>query len=329
MMQLMTPLPFATRVRQAGETLRRHGLDTVQINVGKYCNQACLHCHVDAGPQRTERMQPGTMALALELARVAEAQTVDITGGAPELHPAFRSLVRQARQEGFHVIDRCNLTVLYQPGQEDLAAFLAQQEVEVVASLPCYLEDNVEQQRGRGVYTKSIEALQQLNALGYGRDGSGLALHLVYNPVGTHLPPPQAQLQAEYKQELGQRFGIQFNRLYTITNMPIARFAHSLRREGHYEAYMTLLAEAFNAATLDQVMCRSLVSIAWDGYLYDCDFNQMLTLHAGNGTPLRLGEAPADVLVHHLLEHTIRVGQHCYGCTAGAGSSCGGALADI
>ncbi|MGE3537507.1 MAG: arsenosugar biosynthesis radical SAM (seleno)protein ArsS [Candidatus Tectimicrobiota bacterium] len=328
MMPLTTLAPFATRVHQAGEVLRRHSIDTVQINVGKRCNQACLHCHVDAGPQRTEAMTPRIMALALDLARAAKAQTVDITGGAPELHPAFRTLVRQARQEGFQVLDRCNLTVLHEPGQEDLAAFLAQQGVQVIASLPCYLEDNVEQQRGRGVYGKSIEALRQLNALGYGRDGSGLLLHLVYNPIGTHLPPPQVQLEAEYKRELQSRFGIHFNHLYTITNMPIARFAHSLQREGTFDAYMSLLAEAFNPATLVQVMCRNLISIAWDGYLYDCDFNQMLALHAGNGIPLRLGDAPADALVRQIREYAIVVGQHCYGCTAGTGSSCGGALTE-
>ncbi len=327
----MTPriplTPFATRVRQAGDVLRRHRIDTVQINVGKRCNQACLHCHVDAGPQRTEMMAAQTMALALELAQAAGAQTVDITGGAPELHPGFRALVTQARQQGLQVLDRCNLTVLGEPGQEDLAAFLAAQRVEVIASLPCYLEDNVEQQRGRGVYRTSIAALQQLNALGYGCDGSGLTLHLVYNPVGSHLPPPQAQLEAEYKRELASRFGIHFTHLYTITNMPIARFAHSLRREGTFDAYMHLLVEAFNPATLAQVMCRSLISIAWDGYVYDCDFNQMLALHMGDGSPLRLGTVPVEMLLRQIQEQAIVVGQHCYGCTAGAGSSCGGALA--
>lgn len=318
--------PFAARLRQMGVPFRRRAIDTVQLNIGKRCNQACLHCHVDAGPQRTEMMAEHMMQQALAFARVAGAQTVDITGGAPELHPAFRTLVTQACEEGFHVMDRCNLTVLGEPGQEDLAAFLARQRVEVIASLPCYMEDNVEQQRGRGVYARSIAGLQQLNALGYGQVGSALLLHLVYNPVGAQLPPPQAALEAEYRRELGARFGIQFHRLLTLTNMPIVRFAHQLRREGLFEAYLVRLAEAFNPATVEHVMCRRLVSISWEGDLYDCDFNQMLALPAGDGRPLRLGDVPVEALVRRLLAHDIRVGQHCYGCTAGAGSSCGGAL---
>ena len=325
-MSTLPLVPFATRLHQMNVPLQRHTLDTVQMNIGKRCNQACLHCHVDAGPHRTEMMTERTMQQALALARAAGARTVDITGGAPELHPAFRTLVTQARAEGFHVIDRCNLTVLGEPGQEDLAAFLAQQQVEIIASLPCYLEDNVAQQRGHGVYARSIAALQQLNALGYGDAAAGLPLHLVYNPVGAQLPPPQAALEADYRRELGTRFGIQFHRLLTLTNMPIARFAHQLRREGLFEAYLTRLSAAFNPATVEHLMCRRLVSISWEGYLYDCDFNQMLALPAGNGSPLRLGEMPVESLVRHLLAHTIRVGQHCYGCTAGAGSSCGGAL---
>lgn len=317
---------FAARVRQAGGPLRRAGIDTVQINVGKLCNQACLHCHVDAGPKRTEIMDRRTAELALEFVRASEAPTVDITGGAPELNPSFRFLVEQARHDGRRVLDRCNLTVLLEPGQEDLAEFLARLQVEIIASLPCYLEANVEKQRGRGVYDKSIAALRRLNALGYGQEGSDLVLNLVYNPVGGHLPPPQAQLEADYKRELGSRFGIRFNHLYTITNMPIARFAHSLEREGKLAAYLELLATAFNPATLDSLMCRHLVSLSWDGFVYDCDFNQMLDMRLGESRPFRLGERPARELVRLLERRDILVDAHCYGCTAGAGSSCGGTL---
>jgi len=322
---------FAQRVRQeaAGLTgLKRTALEIVQINVGKLCNQACLHCHVDAGPKRTEIMDRRTAELALDLTRAANAQTVDITGGAPELNASFRFLVEQTRRDGRHVIDRCNLTVLFEPGQEDLAEFLTEQRVEIIASLPCYSEENVTAQRGQGVYDKSIQALLRFNALGYGQEGSGLLLNLVYNPVGTHLPPPQDQLEADYKRELGQRFGISFNSLYTITNMPIARFAHSLEREGKLAAYMQLLVTSFNPSTLDNLMCRHLVSVSWDGYLFDCDFNQMLNLRLGNGRPLRLGDQSADDLVQQLVGQDIRLDSHCYGCTAGAGSSCGGALAE-
>ncbi|MGH8007634.1 MAG: arsenosugar biosynthesis radical SAM (seleno)protein ArsS [Candidatus Binatia bacterium] len=319
-------LPFADRVRREGIPLKRVGIDTVQINVGKLCNQACVHCHVDAGPKRTEIMDRRTAELALDLARAAGAQTVDVTGGAPELNPSFRFIVQQARREGRHVMDRCNLTVLFEPGQEDLIEFLAEMAVEIVASLPCYLEENVDKQRGRGVYEKSVEALRRLNAVGYGQEGSGLMLNLVYNPVGAHLPPPQEKLEADYKRELGARFGLRFNHLYTLTNMPIARFAHMLQREGRLDAYLELLATAFNPTTLAGLMCRHLISVSWDGFLYDCDFNQMLDLRLGNGKPLRLGELPAPELVQHLARRDIILDSHCYGCTAGAGSSCGGAL---
>ena len=320
--------PFTDRVRQERFPLKRTALEIVQINVGKLCNQACLHCHVDAGPRRTEIMDRRTAELALDLTRTANAQTVDFTGGAPELNASFRFLVEQTRRDGRHVIDRCNLTVLFEPGQEDLAEFLAEQRIEIIASLPCYSEENVTAQRGQGVYDKSIQALRRLNALGYGQAGSGLLLNLVYNPVGTHLPPPQDQLETDYKRELGQCFGISFNSLYTITNMPIARFAHSLEREGKLAAYMELLATSFNPSTLDSLMCRHLVSISWDGYLFDCDFNQMLDLRLENGRPLRLGDQSADDLVNQLVGRDIRLDSHCYGCTAGAGSSCGGALTE-
>ena len=321
-----TVAPFAHRVRQEGKSLHRFAIDTVQINVGKLCNQACLHCHVEAGPKRTEIMDRHTAELTLDFIRAAAPQTVDITGGAPELNSSFRWLVEQNRGEGRHVIDRCNLTILFESGQEDLPQFLADQRVEIIASLPCYSEGNVTKQRGQGVYDKSIEALRRLNRIGYGKDGSGLVLNLVYNPVGAHLPPPQATLEIDYKRELGNNFGITFNHLYTITNMPIARFAHALRRDNKAEVYMELLASAFNPATLDGLMCRRQVSISWDGYLYDCDFNQMLDMKVGGGKPLRLGEQPSAELVRLLEQRAILVDSHCYGCTAGAGSSCGGTL---
>jgi radical SAM/Cys-rich protein len=317
---------FAHRVRQEGKSLHRLAIDTVQINVGKLCNQACLHCHVEAGPKRTEIMDRHTAELTLDFIRAAGPRTVDITGGAPELNPSFRWLVEQNRGEGRHVIDRCNLTILFESGQEDLPQFLADQRVEIVASLPCYSEGNVTKQRGQGVYDKSIEALRRLNRIGYGKNDSGLVLNLVYNPVGAHLPPPQATLEGDYKRELGDNFGITFNHLYTITNMPIARFAHALRRDNKAEVYMELLASAFNPTTLDGLMCRRQVSISWDGYLYDCDFNQMLDMKVGGGTPFRLGETPPAELVRLLEQRAILVDSHCYGCTAGAGSSCGGTL---
>jgi len=321
-----TVAPFAHRVRQEGQSLHRLAINTVQINVGKLCNQACLHCHVEAGPKRTEIMDRHTAELTLDFIRAAVPQTVDITGGAPELNPSFRWLVEQNRGEGRHVIDRCNLTILFESGQEDLPQFLADQRVEIVASLPCYSEGNVTKQRGQGVYDKSIEALRRLNRIGYGTDDSGLVLNLVYNPVGAYLPPPQATLEIDYKRELGDNFGITFNHLYTITNMPIARFAHALRRDNKAEVYMELLASAFNPATLDGLMCRRQVSISWDGYLYDCDFNQMLDMKVGGGKPFRLGEKPSAELVRLLEQRAILVDSHCYGCTAGAGSSCGGTL---
>jgi radical SAM/Cys-rich protein len=323
----MPLMAFAERLRHEGVHLTRAGIDTVQINVGKLCNQACLHCHVEAGPQRTEIMDRHTAELALAFVHAANASTVDLTGGAPELNPSFRWLIEELRHDGRQVIDRCNLTVLCEPGQEDLPEFLAAQGVEIIASLPCYLTENVEKQRGRGAYTKSIEALRRLNAVGYGQEQTNLPLHLVYNPVGAHLPPPQAQLEADYKRALGSQFGIRFNRLYTLTNMPIARFAYVLHREGQFDAYLELLATAFNRATLEGLMCRHQVSISWDGLFYDCDFNQMLDLRLGNGIPLRLGVQSSAELVRLLARREILVGAHCYGCTAGAGSSCGGALA--
>lgn len=301
----------------------RGALATLQVNLGYLCNLSCVHCHVNAGPQRTELMSLETVEQVLALLAVTPVQNLDLTGGAPELNPHFRYLVKQARARGVRVIDRCNLTVLYESGQEDLAEFLAQQQVEITASLPCYLEDNVEEQRGKGVYDTSIRAIRLLNELGYGRK-AGLTLNLVYNPVGPVLPPPQAALQEDYRRYLGERFGIFFDELYTITNMPISRFGAVLLSQGQYLGYMQLLRDNFSAHNLDTVMCRNLLSIDWQGHVYDCDFNQMLDL------PLLASDRRRHLV--DLLENTelegnpIVTGEHCYGCTAGQGSSCGGAL---
>jgi radical SAM/Cys-rich protein len=315
--------------------LRRHGLTaltraavaTLQVNVGKRCNQACHHCHVDAGPRRTESMPQAVAERVIALlAASSSAQVVDITGGAPELNPHFRSLVLAARQLNRRVIDRCNLTVLFEPGMEDLADFLAAHDVHVIASLPCYRPANVEKQRGHGVFEKSIAALQRLNELGYGRPGSARRLDLVYNPVGAFLPPPQAELERTYKAELARAFGIEFHALLTITNMPIMRFAHFLARSGALDAYMGLLVNHFNPDTVSGLMCRSLVSVGWDGGLYDCDFNQMLEIGLGDGA---VGRRPTIWDVDSLDALTalpIATASHCFGCTAGAGSSCSGAL---
>ncbi|HWQ83352.1 MAG TPA: arsenosugar biosynthesis radical SAM (seleno)protein ArsS [Anaerolineales bacterium] len=318
---------FEDRLGQETASLVRHSLDSLQINVGKQCNQACLHCHVEAGPQRVEIMDQRTAELAIEFACLSGAQTVEITGGAPELNPSFRYMVGQLRQAGLRVIDRSNLTVFFEPGQEELPEFLAGMKVELVASLPCFTEKNVDQQRGRGVYRKSAQALLKLNELGYGKEDSGLDLNLVYNPLGAYLPAPQAELEADYKRELATRFGIRFNHLYTITNIPIGRFAHILARQGEMQAYARLLVESFNPATLDNLMCLRQVSLSWDGLIYDCDFNQMLDMRLSNGRVFRLGKAPAAQIAASLIGKPIRTGAHCYGCTAGFGSSCAGALA--
>ncbi len=319
---------FDASLRAAGAgVLRRGPVTTLQVNVGKLCNMACHHCHVEAGPKRTEIMSRAVAARVVELlADNPGIELVDLTGGAPELNPSFRWLVSEARRLGRRVIDRCNLTVLFEPGMEELPGFLAEQRVEVVASLPCYQRDNVETQRGMGAFGKSVEALRLLNGLGYGRPGSGLVLDLVYNPIGPSLPPPQASLEAAYRRELGELFGIEFSRLLTITNMPIKRFAHLLERTGQHEAYMSLLVNHFNAATVPGLMCRSLLSVGWDGRLYDCDFNQMLELPLGAdaGRPARTLWALGPLA--SLEGARVATGDHCYGCTAGAGSSCGGAL---
>jgi radical SAM/Cys-rich protein len=305
--------------------LRRRKLETLQVNLGYVCNQTCLHCHVNAGPTRTESMSRQTADQVLEYLRASGAGTLDLTGGAPELNPHFREIVAEARALGATVIDRCNLTILFQPGQETLAGFLAANRVQIVASLPCYTAELVDRQRGKGVYETSVAAIKRLNALGYGEEGSGLMLDLVYNPQGPSLPPSQVKLEADYKRILGEQSGIVFNRLYTLANMPIQRFGSTLVSKGQFNAYMALLRGAHRDENLAGVMCRSLVSIDWQGYLYDCDFNQML------GLPLRVAGRSrphvSQVLGRDLEGNAIVVRDHCYGCTAGQGSSCGGALA--
>ena len=304
--------------------IARVRLETLQINVGYRCNQSCVHCHVNAGPNRTEEMGREVVEAVLAFLRNSAVRRLDITGGAPELNPHFRHLVVAARELGVHVMDRCNLTILGEPGHADLAEFLAAQQVEVIASLPCYLEDNVDRQRGKGVFGTSIEGLRKLNAFGYARPGSGLELSLVYNPQGPALPPAQAPLEDAYRAHLRTRYAVEFTRLYTLANMPIARFGSTLISKGQFNAYMRLLRESHRDENLENVMCRTLLSVDWQGYVYDCDFNQML------GLPLavagRLRTRLADLVGHDLAGRPIAVAEHCFGCTAGQGSSCGGAL---
>jgi radical SAM/Cys-rich protein len=307
--------------------IRRATLTTLQVNLGYKCNQACLHCHVNASPDRKEMMSTETVDDVIAFMRAAKVQTLDLTGGAPEMNVEFKRLVRAARSSGVKVIDRCNLTILEEPGYEDMAAFLAEQRVEITASLPCYSQENVDKQRGEGVFEASIAALKKLNALGYGKPGSGLTMNLVFNPQGPKLPPPQEKLEADYHRLLQENFGIVFNHLFTITNMPIQRFGSTLISKGQFEDYMTLLVDNFKQENLDGVMCRSLISVDYQGYAYDCDFNQMLAL------PLPLPQTAAadkkhlrDLMGVDLIGNPIVVRDHCYGCTAGQGSSCGGAL---
>lgn len=305
--------------------IRRRGIETLQVNLGYRCNQSCIHCHVNAGPRRTEVMAPETVDEVIAAMRRLDVSTLDLTGGAPEMNPDFRRLVHAAREIGIQVMDRCNLTILEEPGYEWLADFLAAEQVEVVASLPCYLEDNVDAQRGNGVFEASIAGLQRLNALGYGM-GGGLRLNLVYNPQGASLPPPQSELEAAYKRELGERFGIRFDQLFTITNMPIQRFGSWLVSRGMFADYMQLLKDAYRPENLEQVMCRTLISVDWRGFVYDCDFNQMLDLPITDRQGGRLHLR--DVQPERMREHPVVVMDHCYGCTAGQGSSCSGALDD-
>ncbi len=304
--------------------IHRDNLETIQVNLGYKCNQRCMHCHVNAGPNRTEMMSLENVQLLLQVLESTSIGTLDITGGAPEMHANFRYLVQQASGLGIKVIDRCNLTILNESGYEDLAEFLAQHRVEIVASLPCYLEENVDAQRGSGVYKSSIRALKKLNSLGYGQDDSNLQLHLVYNPLGPVLPPSQESLLQDYKKELLQHEGILFNQLYVLANMPIKRFGSTLVTNGQFEEYMQLLKSSHQDKNLENVMCRSLLSIDWKGYIYDCDFNQMLNL------PLKFNGHPRmhlrDLMQKDIKNNRIIVADHCYGCTAGNGSSCGGAL---
>ena len=304
-------------------TLQACGIDTLQINVGKVCNQTCTHCHVDAGPTRRESMTRETAVQVIELLRRTSIRTLDITGGAPEMNPNFRWLVEQARSLGRRVIDRCNLTILMTGEfKKDLPEFLAEHRVEIVASLPCYLEDNCDAQRGSGVFEKSIAAIKRLNALGYGMPGSELSLSLVYNPVGYSLPPPQQKLEADYREQLSRRYGIEFTQLFTITNLPVSRFLDDLLAAKKYDEYMQKLVDHFNPATVAGVMCRTMISVDWRGYLYDCDFNQMLDIELQHGSPRHLRDFDEAALSGRV----IQTGRHCFGCTAGNGSSCGGAV---
>ena len=301
--------------------IKRNSLNTLQVNLGYKCNQSCAHCHVNAGPRRTEMMDDKTLNLILKFIRTQNITLLDITGGAPELHPRFKELVQAANDADVPVRDRCNLTILFEQGQAGLAEFLAQQQVEIVASLPCYTQQNVNRQRGKGVFSASVRALQLLNKLGYGRRRH-LRLHLVYNPGGPVLPPPQKALQGDYKKRLGQDFGIVFNELFVITNMPIQRFGSNLLSSGHFDSYMDTLRSSHQAGNLDTLMCKDTVSVDWQGYVYDCDFNQMLALPIAEKRPLHIG----DLFDVDLNGRSIKTGNHCYGCTAGQGSSCSGAL---
>jgi len=316
--------PFAQKLHLNGNGLSRRTIDALQVNMGRYCNQACIHCHVEAGPTRKEMMSRDTVEAVLRFLSGSKIPTLDITGGAPELHKDFDYLVESAAGLGRQVMDRCNLTVIFEPGKDYLPEFFRRHRVELVCSLPCYTEQKVDQQRGKGTFDLSIRALQLFNQLGYGRPESGLVLNLVYNPVGPHLPPPQEKLEQDYKRILRDRFGIEFNRLYCLSNMPITRHAMHLKLRGEYDRYMQLLESNFNAAALDQVMCRNLISVGWEGSIYDCDFNQMLRLPilGADGKALDI----STLTIEQVLSRPIAVGNHCYACTAGAGSSCGGAL---
>ena len=316
--------PFVQRIKENGDGFRKHRIDALQVNMGRYCNQACIHCHVEAGPGRKEIMGRETVEAVLRFLEGSAIPTVDITGGAPELNPNFDYLVKSCVGLKRHVIDRCNLTVLFEPGKDYLPEFFRENRIELIASLPCYLEENVDRQRGDGTFELSIRALQMLNRLGYGVPEMELTLHLVYNPLGAYLPPLQEQLEQDYKRVLQEKYGIVFTRLYCLTNMPITRFEKFLKLRDEYDQYMRLLESAFNPATLEHVMCRNLLSVGWEGSVYDCDFNQMLNM------PLRDEEGRAlkiwDLAAQAIEGRQILVGNHCYSCTAGTGSSCGGAL---
>ena len=316
--------PFAHKLGLDGAGLKRRAVDVLQVNLGRYCNLACIHCHVEAGPARPEMMSRPIVESVLRFLESTPIPTLDITGGAPELHPDFDYLVESARSVGRQVLDRCNLTVIFEPKKEYLPQFFRRHQVELICSLPCYSMENVDKQRGKGTFDASIRALQIFNRIGYGQPESGLTLNLVYNPVAPHLPPPQEKLELDYKRELKEQFGIVFNHLYCLTNTPITRYATHLKLRGEYDDYFELLERSFNGATIEQVMCRNLISVGSDGTIYDCDFNQMLDLPitGADNKPLHISSLTMD----QLAGTAISVGDHCYACTAGAGSSCGGAL---
>jgi radical SAM/Cys-rich protein len=315
---------FADKILSSGCAFTRRAVDVLQVNMGRYCNLACIHCHVESGPTRKEMMSRDNVEAVLGFLGRTEIPCLDVTGGAPELHPDFDYLVAAARRLERRVMDRCNLTVIFEPGKEYLPEFFKEHRVELICSLPCYSQENVDKQRGKGTFDASIRALQRLNEIGYGTPDGDLVLNLVYNPVGPHLPPPQQKLEQDYKRILAENFGIAFNHLYCLTNMPITRYATHLKLRGEYDRYLELLANNFNGATLDQVMCRNLISVGWEGSVYDCDFNQMLDLPLRDrtGKPLNI----TSLSIEQVRNHTITMGDHCYACTAGAGSSCGGTL---
>jgi radical SAM/Cys-rich protein len=317
-----SPIGFDEKLAKHGLELRSAAIDTLQVNVGKLCNQACKHCHVDASPTRTEIMSVETIEACLDVLRKYKIPTLDITGGAPELNRNFRYLVTEAGKTGAKVMVRHNLTVMFEPDQQDLPEFFAENAVEVVSSLPYFLQQQTDAQRGSGVFDKSIEAIKKLNAVGYGIENSNLVLNLVYNPVGAFLPPPQTAIEADFKRELAKRFDLHFNNLYTITNMPIARFLDYLRRSNNEERYLTRLVNAFNPATVSGLMCRNLISIDWTGRLFDCDFNQMLEITVDDDLPQTI----FDFEPEKFADRKIKTAAHCFGCTAGSGSSCGGSV---
>ncbi len=318
-----SPVGFDEKLKSSNLELISAEIDTLQVNVGKLCNQACKHCHVDASPTRTEIMSRPTIEACLNVLRKYEIPTLDITGGAPELIPDFRYFVVEARKTGAKIIVRHNLTVMFEPNQEDLPELFAENKVEVVSSLPYFLQQQTDAQRGAGVFEKSIEAIKRLNAVGYGIEGTDLILNFVYNPTGAFLPPAQSQIETDFRRELKNRYNLFFNNLFTITNLPIARFLDFLRRSGNEEKYMRKLIGAFNPATVENLMCRNLISVDWTGKLYDCDFNQMLELSVSGDLPRTIFDFDPD----QFASRPIATANHCFGCTAGSGSSCGGAVA--
>jgi len=318
-------IPFDERLKQDGTyPLKASGISVFQLNLGRLCNQACKHCHVEASPDRTELMSKEVINLCLDILAKSDIPIVDITGGAPEMHPMYCELVAKVSAMGKKVMTRCNLTICTEEGYEDMPSFYKKHSVEVLASLPYFKKEETDKTRGRGVYDKSIEALKKLNEIGYGIDGSELMLHLVYSPAGLYFPPSQQALEVDFKRELDARHGISFNSLYSMLNMPIGRFAQFLKRSSNYGAYMKKLESAYNLSAASNVMCKNMLSVDWQGHLYDCDFNQMLDIKVNHGAPSHISKFNSEVLKNR----EIMVGSHCYGCTAGSGSSCGGATTE-